>query len=129
MTKIFHVLLVNILILTEFGKANHIAWNCESGVFPEPELACKKFELECTNDTDCDEDQVCQFGVCNKNEETLPKPRIVVLGATGVGKSTISNYLLGCSLDCLNETFVTCSGAGSCTKESSYAAGKHNSSL
>ena len=61
--------------------------------------------------------------------ELLPKPRIVVLGATGVGKSTISNYLLGCSSDCLQKTFATCPSTYSCTKEASYGTGKHNSSL
>ena len=54
----------------------------------------------------------------------LPKPRLVVMGATGVGKSTISNFLLGCSSgNCLSETFKTCSGLDSCTKEAAFATG------
>ena len=54
----------------------------------------------------------------------LPKPRLVVMGATGVGKSTISNFLLGCSSgNCLSETFKTCSGLDSCTKEAAYGTG------
>ena len=53
----------------------------------------------------------------------LPKPRLVVLGASGVGKSTIANYLLGCSGNCLSETYNTCSGIDSCTKEAAYGTG------
>ena len=29
------------------------------------------------------------------NEETYPSPRIIILGSTGVGKSTMANILLG----------------------------------
>ena len=56
-------------------------------------------------------------------EVDLPKPRVVVLGATGVGKSTISNFLLGCAEDCLTVKFETCYGGTSCTKEVSYGVG------
>ena len=56
-------------------------------------------------------------------EVDLPKPRLVVLGATGVGKSTISNFLLGCTEDCLTGKFKTCYGGSSCTKEVSYGVG------
>ena len=55
--------------------------------------------------------------------EDLPKPKLVVIGATGVGKSTISNFLLGCTEDCLIERFKTCYGGASCTKEASYGVG------
>ena len=60
-----------------------------------------------------------------QNAESLPKPRIVVLGATGVGKSTISNFLLGCSpgSNCLSKMFKTCAGGHSCTKEAAYGTG------
>ena len=53
----------------------------------------------------------------------LPRPRVVIIGATGVGKSTISNFLLGCAEDCLTEKFKTCYGGYSCTKEASYGIG------
>ena len=56
-------------------------------------------------------------------EVDLPKPRLVVFGATGVGKSTISNFLLGCTEDCLSEKFKSCYGGASCTKEASYGIG------
>ena len=55
----------------------------------------------------------------------LPKPRLVIIGATGVGKSTISNFLLGCAEDCLTEKFETCYGGASCTKEASYGVGMY----
>ena len=57
------------------------------------------------------------------SDSELSKPRLVVLGASGVGKSTIANYLLGCSGNCLSKTFKTCSGIDSCTKEAAYGTG------
>ena len=56
--------------------------------------------------------------------EDLPKPRLVIIGATGVGKSTIANFLMGCDTDCTTEMFKTCFGGNSCTKEASYGVGK-----
>ena len=54
----------------------------------------------------------------------LPKPRLVIIGATGVGKSTIANFLMGCDTDCTTEMFKTCFSGNSCTKEASYGVGK-----
>ena len=61
----------------------------------------------------------------NLGTEDLPRPRLVVIGATGVGKSTIANFLLGCAEDCLTEKFETCYGGASCTKEASYGVGMY----
>ena len=60
-----------------------------------------------------------------QDEKSLPKPRLIVLGATGVGKSMISNFLMGCSpgSNCLSKTFKTCAGGHSCTKEAAYGTG------
>ena len=58
----------------------------------------------------------------------LPNQRLVIIGATGVGKSTISNFLLGCQRDCLPERFKTCyNDSPSCTKEVSYGIGMKKS--
>ena len=59
----------------------------------------------------------------NVGTEDLPRPRVVIIGAPGVGKSTIANFLLGCAGDCLTEKFKTCYGGASCTKEASYGIG------
>ena len=56
-------------------------------------------------------------------QTNFPEPRLVVIGATGVGKSTISNYLLGCKKrsGCL---FEMCRGRDSCTKSPAAGIGK-----
>merc|ERR1712212_822773 len=53
----------------------------------------------------------------------LPTPRMVILGQTGTGKSTLANILLGQPFDCKNCTFPVCDGMNSCTKEPKYAVG------
>ena len=59
-----------------------------------------------------------------KGQLQLPDPKLVILGQTGVGKSTIANSLLSCPLDsessCL---FEMCHGTDLCTKETSYGTG------
>ena len=54
---------------------------------------------------------------------TMPEPHLIIIGATGVGKSSMANVLLGQAPDCDNCTFAVCQGGDSCTKETKYAVG------
>jgi len=53
--------------------------------------------------------------------ENFPEPRLVIIGQTGAGKSTLANVLLGESVECENCTFNVCNGHDSCTKKTKYA--------
>lgn len=58
-----------------------------------------------------------------KETSDLPEPHLVIVGPTGVGKSSLANVLIGQEVDCDNCTFPVCSGGDSCTKETTYATG------
>ena len=62
--------------------------------------------------------------VLGKDNFTLPDPHLTIFGATGVGKSSLANVLLGEPYDCENCTFPVCPGGDSCTKATTYAIGK-----
>ena len=52
-------------------------------------------------------------------------PRLLILGPTGVGKSSLGNVLAGCEPSDENCFFPVCPGADSCTKETKIAEGKY----
>ena len=63
------------------------------------------------------------IGTCYTQNITLPDSHLIIIGATGVGKSTMANVLIGQSPNCDNCTFPVCPGGDSCTKETKYAVG------
>merc|ERR1719209_2107746 len=55
----------------------------------------------------------------------LPNPRMIIVGPTGAGKSSLANAFLGCDPRASDGTclFGVCNGMDSCTKETTYGYG------
>ena len=59
------------------------------------------------------------YVICNE----FPDPRIVIVGATGVGKSSLADALLGCDPRAGGCMFNVCGGTNSCTNQTSIGTG------
>ncbi len=57
------------------------------------------------------------------DDQNLPLPHVIIIGATGVGKSSLANVFIGEDPTCKDCTFPICGGADSCTKNTKYAVG------
>jgi len=57
----------------------------------------------------------------NQPQSDLPQPIITIVGATGVGKSSVADVLTGQPADCDECLFPVCHGANSCTKKTQYS--------
>ena len=59
---------------------------------------------------------------CNAQDD-YPDPRIVIVGPTGAGKSSLADALLGCDPRVGGCTFSVCGGMTSCTNQTKIGTG------
>ena len=68
---------------------------------------------------------ICCYVLSASGEEDYPDPRIVIVGPTGAGKSSLAEALLGCDPTDSSDVcmFEVCNGLESCTKNTTAGTG------
>ena len=69
---------------------------------------------------------LCCIGFALAEDEEYPDPRIVIVGPTGAGKSSLAEALLGCDPTDDSDVcmFEVCNGLDSCTKNTTAGTGQ-----
>ena len=65
----------------------------------------------------------CLLGLAAASPSLYPSPRVVLVGPTGAGKSSLANALLGCDPRDEGCMFGVCGGMTSCTNTTRIGTG------
>ena len=100
---LFVLLLVPIVV----NAKNIGSTDCSQGIADENSSSCNSGdENEVITETEVSRD--------------LPRPRVLIVGATGTGKSSMANSLLGLDPEKEDAMFAVCDSLNSCTKGSRH---------